>query len=141
MTRIRAIIIDDEANARAALRGIIEENIQMIEIVDETKNIPDGVKAIYKLKPDLVFLDIEMPGYSGLDILDFFNEGEVNFKIVFVTANNQHALDAFKLSAIDYIVKPVQLESIQRAINKLSPSSFSNIHALSTRQKIKTELK
>jgi two-component system LytT family response regulator len=130
MKHINAIIIDDEAHARAALKGIVEENIENVRIVDEAKNLPDGVKLIKKHQPQIVFLDIEMPAFSGLEILDFFNEDEVNFKIIFVTAYNQYALDAFRLSAIDYLVKPVQLEDLKRAVNKCVPSHSNQVKAL-----------
>lgn len=117
--KYKAIIIDDEKHARAAIRGLIESNVQEIEILDEAKNLPDGVKLIHKLNPNLVFLDIEMPGYSGLEILEFFETEKVDFHIVFTTAYSKYALNAFELSAVDYLVKPIQLEHIQRVINKL----------------------
>lgn len=130
MSDIKTVIIDDEAHARVALRGIIEENLKNVSVLGEAKNLPDGVKLIKKLKPDVVLLDIEMPEYSGLEILDFFDEKEVDFKIVFVTAYNQYALNAFQLSATDYIVKPVQLGDLQRAFKKVRPSSEGNINVL-----------
>lgn len=74
MQKISAIIVDDEPNARMALRGMLEENFNQVEIVGECKSVPEAVKTINKLKPDLVFLDIAMPGYSGFELLDFFDE-------------------------------------------------------------------
>lgn len=130
MNKVKAIIIDDEAHARAALKGIIEENLSSIEILAEAKNLPEGIKMIKKHSPDVVLLDIEMPEFSGLEILDFFNEDEVGFKIIFVTAYNQYALSAFQLSALDYIVKPVQLNDLKRAFNKIDPTQLTNIKGL-----------
>ena len=120
MQMIRAIIVDDEPNARRALRGLLEENYSQVEIMTECKNVPEAVKAINKHKPDLVFLDIAMPGYSGFELLDFFDDQHITFKIVFVTAYSEHSLRAFETSAVDYILKPVRLEHIARALKKVS---------------------
>lgn len=100
-----------------------------VQVMELCEDLPDGVKAIRKHKPDLVFLDIEMPGHSGLELLDFFDEQEINFAIIFTTAYNQYAVQAFKLSAIDYLLKPIAVneleESIQRfKLKKQDVSSF-----------------
>jgi two-component system LytT family response regulator len=120
MQKIRAIIVDDEPNARRALRGLLEENFSQVEIVSDCKNVPEAVKSINKHKPDLVFLDIAMPGYSGFELLDFFDEQNLFFRIIFVTAYSEHSLRAFETSAVDYILKPVRLEHITRALKKIS---------------------
>lgn len=120
MQKIRAIIVDDEPNARRALRGLLEENFTQVEILGECKNVPEAVKSINKHKPDLVFLDIAMPGYSGFELLDFFDDQHLGFKIVFVTAYSEHSLRAFETSAVDYILKPVRLEHMARALRKVS---------------------
>jgi len=120
MQKIRAIIVDDEPNARRALRGLLEENFSQVEILSDCKNVPEAVKAINKHKPDLVFLDIAMPGYSGFELLDFFDEQHIGFRIIFVTAYSEHSLRAFETSAVDYILKPVRLEHMTRALKKLS---------------------
>lgn len=118
MTSVKAIIIDDEPLARQLLNGIISENCPEVTVVDLCQNLPEGVKSIRKNNPDLVFLDIEMPGHSGLELLDFFNDSEVHFSIVFTTAYNQYAIKAFKLSAIDYILKPIDPESIIQVVER-----------------------
>jgi two-component system LytT family response regulator len=120
MQKIRAIIVDDEPNARRALRGLLEENFTQVEILGECKNVPEAVKSINKHKPDLVFLDIAMPGYSGFELLDFFDDQHLAFKIIFVTAYSEHSLRAFETSAVDYILKPVRLEHMARALRKVS---------------------
>ncbi len=117
---MKAIIVDDELNARLALRGILEENFPEIEIVAENHDVPSAVKSIHAHKPELVFLDIAMPGYSGLELLKFFDESQINFKIIFVTAYAEYAINAFELSAVDYILKPVRIEALQRALSKLN---------------------
>lgn len=112
----KAIIIDDEEMARTLLQGMIAEYCDNIEIIDLCKDLPTGVKSIRKYKPDIVFLDIEMPGHSGLELLDFFNEDEVDFSIIFVTAYNRYAIQAFKLSAVDYLLKPIEVDDLKNAI-------------------------
>jgi two-component system LytT family response regulator len=120
MQQIRAIIVDDEPNARIALKGVLEENFPHVEILAECKDVPDAVKTIHKLKPDLVFLDIEMPGYNGFELLDFFDDHNLQFKIIFVTAYSDYSLRAFEISAVDYILKPVRAEHIERALKKIN---------------------
>jgi two-component system LytT family response regulator len=102
------------------LRGLLEENFTQVEILGECKNVPEAVKSINKHKPDLVFLDIAMPGYSGFELLDFFDDQHLAFKIIFVTAYSEHSLRAFETSAVDYILKPVRLEHMARALRKVS---------------------
>lgn len=127
----KAIIIDDELMARELLNGMLEVYCLNVEVVDLCENLPTGIKSIHKHKPDIVFLDIEMPGYSGLDLLDFFNEEDINFSIIFVTAYNQYAIQAFKLSAIDYLLKPIEsndlIESIQLFEKKQKQGSNFNV--------------
>lgn len=113
---IKAIIIDDELMARNLLKGMLEEYCPEVSVLDTCNDLPSGVKAIHKHKPDIVFLDIEMPGYSGLELLDFFNEDEINFSIIFVTAYNQYAVQAFKLSAVDYLLKPLEADELKKAV-------------------------
>lgn len=127
---MNVIIVDDEKNARLALRGILEENFPEVIILDECVDVPSAVKSIHKHQPDLVFLDISMPGYSGLELFKFLDESELNFKVVFVTAYSEYALNAFELSAADYILKPVRLEALQRALNKVKENKTNNFRVL-----------
>lgn len=120
---MRAIIVDDELNARLALRGILEENFPEIQIVAENADVPSAVKSIHAFQPELVFLDIAMPGYSGLELLNFFDVNTINFKIIFVTAFAEYAINAFELSAVDYILKPVRIDALQRALTKVNESN------------------
>lgn len=117
MNKLKCIIVDDEANARAALRGVITNYFsKRIEILDEARDLPGAVKLINKFNPDIVFLDIEMPGYNGLELPDFFNDDQIDFHIIFVTAYAEYAIRAFKLSAVDYLLKPVKPEAIEEAL-------------------------
>lgn len=116
---MKAIIVDDELNARLSLRGILEENFPDIQILAESKDVPSAVTAIHQHKPDLVFLDISMPGYSGLELLKFFDESQITFKIIFVTAFSEYAINAFELSAVGYILKPVRVDALEKALHKI----------------------
>ncbi len=112
----KAIIIDDEEMARVLLREMIAECAADVSVVELCADLASGVKAIRRQKPDIVFLDIELPGHSGLELLDFFNDDEVGFSVIFVTAYNKYAIQAFNLSAVSYILKPVQPSALKAAI-------------------------
>ena len=112
-----AIVVDDESLARRLLKGMVETYLPKVKVLDECADLPEAVKSIRKWKPDLVFLDIEMPGHSGLEILDFFEKEECQFHIVFTTAYNQYAVQAFKLSAVDYLLKPIEPEALMASFD------------------------
>lgn len=116
METMKAIIIDDETKARQLMQAMLADHCPKITVVAEADDLPNGIKAIKRHAPDLVFLDIEMPGHSGLELLDFFNEEEVNFQIIFATAYNQYAIKAFKLSAVDYLLKPIDADQLKDAV-------------------------
>lgn len=119
MKKNKTIIIDDEPNARYLLREMIKAYCPDLEVIAECEDLPKGVKAIIKYKPDLVFLDIEMPGYNGLEILDFFEEdAAIHFSIIFTTAYDRYAIKAFKLSAIDYLLKPIEPDELENAVKR-----------------------
>lgn len=111
-----AIIIDDEAKARRIMEVLLAENCPNIKVVDTAEDVLSGIKAINKHQPDIVFLDIEMPGYTGFQLLDFFDD--ITFEVIFATAYSEYALQAFKVSAVDYLLKPIQIEQLQAAVNK-----------------------
>lgn len=127
---IKAIIIDDEAQARKLLDNLVRENAPQVQVLELCSDLPNGVKAIRKLKPDLIFLDVEMPGHSGLELLDFFDEKEIDFGIIFTTAYNEYAVKAFKLSAVDYLLKPIAPEDLEQAIERFEKRFTAN-HAQS----------
>lgn len=115
---INAILIDDEERARDSLRTLLTSYCPDVNIVAECANVPDGVLAINKHHPKLVFLDIEMPEYNGFELLSFFRD--VDFEIIFVTAYNDYALKAFEVSAVDYVLKPVDIDKLKLAVDKAS---------------------
>ena len=127
---MKAIIIDDEKRARISLSLLLQEYCPEVEVVAECENLPEGVKAIRKFNPDLVLLDIEMPGHSGLELVDFFDEKEINFSIIFTTAYNEYAIQAFKLSALDYLLKPIVPEELVNAISRLESQKSMQFKAL-----------
>ena len=129
---MKVIIVDDEERARVSLRYLISEFLPNVEIVAECDGIPNAVKSIHKFHPDLVFLDIEMPGHSGLEILDFFDEKDLNFGIIFTTAYQEYAIKAFKLSAVDYLLKPINPSELVAAVERYSKINTQKINLLNT---------
>ncbi|MFD2567413.1 LytR/AlgR family response regulator transcription factor [Pseudotenacibaculum haliotis] len=115
---MKAILIDDEANAITLLQTLLNENCPEVKEIYWANELDEGVKLINEHKPDIVFLDIEMPKYSGLEIMDFFNGKKIDFSIVFVTAYDQYAIEAFKLCALDYILKPINPNYLVNAVAK-----------------------
>lgn len=113
-----AIIIDDEIRGRIALSEKIKSYCSDIRILAEAANGPDGFLAIEKHKPDIVFLDIEMPGMSGFDLLNKFPIKD--FHVVFTTAYDQYAIKAIKYAAFDYLLKPIDVEELKETVAKLS---------------------
>ncbi len=118
MQKIKAIIIDDELKAQSLLKNILAEFCPEVDVMECCADLPNAVKSIRKQKPDLIFLDIEMPGHSGLELLDFFNEDEVEFATIFTTAYNQYTLNAIKISAFDYLLKPIEPEELVKTIER-----------------------
>jgi len=112
---MRAIIIDDERLARKELNNLLE-NYPEIEIVDQAVNADEALEKIIQLDPDLIFLDIQMPGKTGFELLE---ELEKVPKVIFTTAYDEFAIKAFDVNALDYLLKPIQEERLKDAINKV----------------------
>ena len=117
MSHIKAILIDDEERARNTLSSLLLNYCPEVNILATCSNVPDGVLAINKHKPDVVFLDIEMPDYNGFELLGFFRE--IDFDIIFVTAYSEYAIKAFEISAVDYILKPIDIDQLKNSVEKL----------------------
>ncbi|AXG69936.1 transcriptional regulatory protein YehT [Kordia sp. SMS9] len=115
---MKVIIIDDERKARSLLHVLIDENCPKITEIFEAEDLLSGVELIKKEQPQIVFLDIEMPEHSGLEIMNFLDKETLNFEIIFTTAYSEYAIKAFQLSAIDYLLKPVRATQIQEAVEK-----------------------
>lgn len=116
---MKSLLIDDERKARNVLRILLEENCPSITEIYEAEDLLSGVELIKKEKPQLVFLDIEMPEHSGLEIVDYIDKENYDFDIIFVTAYSEYAIQAFQLSAIDYLLKPTQPTKLKEAIDKV----------------------
>ncbi|PCI96288.1 MAG: DNA-binding response regulator [Flavobacteriales bacterium] len=117
MNKIDAIIVDDEQSARDVLSNLLGREGSIINVIGTSSNVPDAAEKIKALKPAVVFLDVEMPNYAGYEIADFFEE--IDFEIIFVTAFDQYAIKAFELSAVDYLIKPINRMRLEEAVNKL----------------------
>ncbi|MBL87438.1 MAG: DNA-binding response regulator [Winogradskyella sp.] len=115
---MRALIIDDEKKARQVLQILVEENCPKITTILQADNLMSGVELIKQEAPNIVFLDIEMPEHSGLEILNFIEKEVHNFEIIFTTAYSEYAIQAFQLSAIDYLLKPVRPSQVKDAVDK-----------------------
>jgi two-component system LytT family response regulator len=112
---MKAIIIDDERLARAELRKLLQDYPE-VEIVDEASNADEGLQKIENHNPDLIFLDIQMPGKTGFDLL---SELDHSPQVIFTTAYDEYALKAFEVNALDYLLKPVEPRRLADAIEKL----------------------
>ncbi len=115
---MRAILIDDETSARTTLKSDIENYCPEIRIVAEANSVKSGITAIREFKPDLVFLDVEMGDGTGFDILEQLNP--IHLKVIFTTAYDTYAVKAFKFSAVDYLLKPVDSDELIASVKKLN---------------------
>lgn len=123
---MKAVIIDDENKARNVLRTLLQEDCPEITEIQEASDLISGVALIKAAVPDLVFLDIEMPEHSGLEIASFFEEQHISFQIIFTTAYDQYAIEALKLSAIDYLLKPIDSDELIHAVQKAKKAIEAN---------------
>lgn len=112
---IKAIIIDDERLARNELKKLLQVHPE-IEIIEEAANVDDGIEKIESMNPELIFLDIQMPGKTGFDLL---TEVERAPKVIFTTAYDEYAIKAFEVNALDYLQKPIEPKRLSDAIHKL----------------------
>ncbi len=115
---IKALIIDDEPAALEALKMKLEMYCESVEVVKVCNSAKEGLQAINEYKPDLVFLDIEMPWMNGFEMLDCLGDN-IDFDVVFVTAYDQYAIRAFKVKALDYLLKPVDKDDLISCVNRV----------------------
>lgn len=114
--KYKTILIDDENKNRDVIRLKLENNCPELQIVSMAASAEEGYQQIIQHKPDIIFLDISMPGESGLEMLDRFDN--IDFQVIFVTGYNDYALEAFKFSAVDYLLKPVLDKDLKGAVSK-----------------------
>ena len=125
LEHMKAIIIDDERLARTELRKLLQE-FPEVEIIDEAANAEEGIAKIESLHPDLIFLDIQMPGKTGFDMLA---QLERTPQVIFTTAYDEFALKAFEVNALDYLLKPIEPKRLADAVQKLHLSEPKEIKA------------
>jgi two-component system, LytTR family, response regulator len=126
---IKACIVDDEKKGRDTLLKLLEEYCKDVEVVGQADSVETAFQFITSHKPELVFLDVEMPRGSGFELLKRFDH--VNFKTIFVTAHNHYAIKAIKFSAVDYILKPVDVDELLSAVSRVKSSANSSQNSYS----------
>lgn len=117
MEKLRALIIDDEKLSRENLKTLISEYCKNIDVISEANSVKTANSKILELEPDVLFLDINMPGQSGFDLLQSLPDKK--FMVVFVTAHNEYGIQAVKVNAVDYLLKPIDINELKAAEKKL----------------------
>lgn len=123
--RIKALIVDDEEHCRSSLKKQIEWSCPDVEVIGSASSAKEAESLIASLKPSLVFLDIEMPGGTGFDLIRRLDK--IDFSIIFTTAYDEYALEAFKVNAIAYLLKPIDGDELAAAVNKAKTESSEQI--------------
>jgi len=122
---IRAVLIDDEISNLENLRTLLQKHCPQVTIIATAQNVGDAVDAIEKHSPDLVFLDIQMGEQTGFDVLKLLSMR--NFEVIFVTAYDQYGIQAIKFAALDYLLKPIDIDELINAVNKAEHKSATQI--------------
>ncbi|MBI3240463.1 MAG: response regulator transcription factor [Flavobacteriia bacterium] len=117
MNSIKSIIIDDESANRTVLDSFLKKYCPVIEVVGSAESVEVGYRMICDLSPDLVFLDVRMPSQSGFDLLRMFDE--IPFHVIFITAYDEYAIQAFQFNAIDYLLKPIDYQKLIKSVAKV----------------------
>lgn len=116
--KLKAIVVDDEESARDVLENLLQRFCPEVEVLAKCSSLKSAISQIENFEPDVVFLDIEMPNYAGFEIVNFFEE--IKFEIVFVTAYDHYAIKAFEISAIDYLLKPIDIARLKESVSRIS---------------------
>ena len=114
---IKAVLIDDEKNSRMALSKLIESYAKDVHILAEASNLQEGLDAIRIHKPDLVFLDLEMPDSNGLELFEQLDK--IDFEVIITTGHQEYAVRAVRTAALDYLLKPIDLEELEQSIERV----------------------
>ena len=124
---ITAILIDDDINLRNGMKALLERTAPEIQIIGEADSVETGVVLMKKTQPQVVFLDIHLGDGSGFDILEEVSKSvKINSQIVFITAHEQYAIKAFRFSALDFLLKPVDPEELEKVIEKVNSIVHKN---------------
>lgn len=121
MNKLRTLIVDDEAPIRELIETILENYCEQTELVGTAEGVASAIKAIKELQPDLVLLDVKLSDGTAFDLLQQL--GEVNFMIIFITAFDSYAVNAFRFSAVDYIMKPINIDELTEAIRRAAETA------------------
>ncbi|MCB0509970.1 MAG: response regulator transcription factor [Chitinophagales bacterium] len=124
-SKIKAILVDDSEQAIKLLYLMLKDLAPGLEVVATAKNAREGMELIRALRPDVLFLDIEMPEKSGLDLASELGQLGMDCQIIFTTAYDQYAIQAFRLAAMDYLLKPIEEEQLMQAVEKISKNMAS----------------
>lgn len=124
---IKALIIDDESHARKMLAMLLQDTEVAVEVLGEASSAEQGIELVKEHEPDVLFLDIDMPGLSGMQLAEMFGDNR-DFEIIFITGHQEHASKAFRVKALDFLMKPVSPRELDEALLRLQS-------ALETRQK------
>ena len=122
---IRVVLVDDEDHVRENLRNILKYNFNNLEVVGEGDSVESATKIIKETTPDVVFLDVDLSDGSGFNVLD--NIGFLNFHVIFITAFNEYAIKAFRYNALDYLLKPIDIEQLEMAISKIESQDIKKL--------------
>ena len=114
---LTALLIDDEKNSRESLRKKLENHCPQVKILEECSNGQEGLLALAQYQPDIVFLDIEMPHMNGFTMLQKLTK--IEFELIFTTAYNHYAIQAIRFSALDYLVKPIDVQELIAAVKRV----------------------
>ena len=136
MELLKAILVDDELSSLQNLKQKLTEFCPDVEILATTQKPEEAILLIQQYKPDVIFLDIEMPRMNGFRMLDEL--GEFNFDIIFTTAYNHYAVDAIRISAFDYLMKPIAIKDLQNAVERLA--KHRHLHAKDKLEVLRTSL-
>src|SRR6478736_6022346 len=122
---LKSVIVDDELKSRESLKKMLATFCDNVEVCATCQNVAEAIQAIEKYQPDVIFLDVQMQGETGFDLLSAIKD--INFEIIFTTAYSEYALKAIKFSAIDYLLKPIDIEDLEKAVAKIEKRQTVNI--------------
>src|SRR6187551_693295 len=122
---LKSIIVDDELKSRESLKKMLAAFCQDVEVLDTCQNVAEAVRAIEEFKPDVVFLDVQMQGETGFDLLSTLED--IDFEVIFTTAYSEYALKAIKFSAIDYLLKPIDIDDLKNAVRKIETKQHLHV--------------
>jgi two-component system LytT family response regulator len=122
---LKSIIVDDELKSRESLKKMLQTFCENIEVLATCQSVAEAIEAIDRFKPDVVFLDVQMQGETGFDLLTQLKN--FDFEVIFTTAHSEFAIKAIKFSAIDYLLKPIDVTELQQAVEKVRSTKGGNI--------------